>query len=211
MNPKSYFDSAWQRCESIKVIHSYLDVKVTSVLSLDELLRAEWAARVSALDLYVHELVAQNMIRIFLGKLPVSDGFNRFKCSADTLIRIKNAGEMDSAVNAFDLEVRTILGRMTFQTPDDIADGIRLVSNCELWKSISINRGSKKKDAEFNSKMIKRSLSLIVKRRNSIVHEGDLEPSFPRIARQISKEDLLQVKNEIYEIVCAIDAIVWST
>ena len=60
-------------------------------MSVDELLRAEWVARVSALDLYVHELVAQSMVQIFEGIRNPCPGFYKFNCSSDTLLRIKNA------------------------------------------------------------------------------------------------------------------------
>ena len=60
-------------------------------MSVDELLRAEWVARVSALDLYVHELVAQNMVSIFEGARNSCPGFSKFHCSSETLLRIRNA------------------------------------------------------------------------------------------------------------------------
>ena len=59
------FISAWKRCAELRTLYSYLASNLTTAFQPDELLRAEWAARVSALDLYVHELVAEKMLQIF--------------------------------------------------------------------------------------------------------------------------------------------------
>src|ERR1044072_2093589 len=91
MTPKSYFDDVWQRCELFTALHGYVATQATVALQPDELLRAEWAARVSALDLYVHELVAQNLLRIFEGQRPMCPGFAKVQVSSDTLMRIQAA------------------------------------------------------------------------------------------------------------------------
>ena len=52
------------------------------MLVLDELLQGgDGLARVSALDLYVHELVAQSMLQIFEGLRPSTPAFNTFSDS----------------------------------------------------------------------------------------------------------------------------------
>lgn len=61
MKPIAYFESVWARCDELTAMHAYLANQLTPALRPDELLRAEWVARVSALDLYVHELVAQGI------------------------------------------------------------------------------------------------------------------------------------------------------
>src|SRR5690242_11001041 len=104
--PIAYFNQIWQRCAEIEALHGYLAGKLTSAMSGDELLRAEWVARVSALDLYVHELVAQSMLKIFEGTRPACPGFSKFQYSSDTLIRIRAAASPVDASAAFDLEVR---------------------------------------------------------------------------------------------------------
>ena len=52
------------------------------------------------------------------------------------------AHSLSLASAAFDLEVRSKLSRVTYQLPDDIADGIRLVSACELWDDIAVSKGA---------------------------------------------------------------------
>ena len=107
--------------------------QATAALQPDELLRAEWAARVSALDLYVHELVTTHLVEIFTGARPACPGFGRFQISGDALMRIQSAPTPADRAAAFELEVRIRLSRITYQAPDDIADGIRMISPCSLW------------------------------------------------------------------------------
>jgi hypothetical protein len=53
-------------------------------------------------------------------------------------LRIKHATTPADASAAFDLEVRSNLSRVTYQFPEDIAEGIRLVSGIELWNEIAL-------------------------------------------------------------------------
>lgn len=208
MTPFDYFADVWQRCAELETLHTYLAGKVTSAMSLDELLRAEWVARVSALDLYVHELVAQNMVSIFEGARNSCPGFSKFHCSSDTLLRIRNASTRSDATAAFDLEVRSKLSRMTFQLPEDIADGIRLVSGTELWNEIALAKGANAATKSVLAKNLKIELSIIVERRNRIAHEGDLQPSIPRTPWPITRADVFHVAAFIQDLVRTIDKIV---
>ena len=62
----------WNRCDQLSTLHAYLENHVSSIMQPDELLRAEWVARICALDLYIHELVAQKMLAIFDGQRSAS-------------------------------------------------------------------------------------------------------------------------------------------
>jgi hypothetical protein len=208
MTPIAYFAEVWQRCAEIETLHTYLAGKLTPALSADELLRAEWVARVSALDLYVHELVAQNMMKIFDGTRNGCPGFYKFQCSSDTLLRIKHAVTPADASAAFDLEVRSKLSRVTYQFPEDIADGIRLVSGVELWSEIALAKGASAATKGTLAKSLKKDLSLIVERRNKIAHEGDLQRSIPRTPWPVTRADVSYVAGFIENLVRTIDKIV---
>lgn len=208
MTPKSYFNEVWQRCELFATLHGYVKKQVTVALQPDELLRAEWASRVSALDLYIHELIAQNLLRIFDGSRPPCSGFAKLNVSSDTLMRIKAATTVAERSAAFDLEVRTKLSRVSYQFPDDIADGVRLISSCQLWNDVALQLGATAATVNADNKSLKQQLSLIVARRNKIVHEGDLQPTIPRAPWPISRADVDHVATFIHEIVNAIDVVV---
>jgi hypothetical protein len=206
MTPKDYFDEIWRRADLFATLHAYVINNVAPVIQPDELLRAEWAMRVSALDLYIHEVVSQNLLKIFQGTRPISPGFSKLQISSDTLMRIQANGPGLTSDTAFDLEIRTRLARVTYQFPDDIADGIRMVSPIELWNEIVRHHGAAPAVAKSEAGLLRGELTQIVNRRNKIVHEGDLQPSIPRMPWPISRQDVDHVKLTIERIVGGIEA-----
>jgi hypothetical protein len=59
-----------------------------------------------------------------------------------------------------------------------------------------------------DAKSIRKTLSLMISRRNKIAHEGDLQPPPLREPWPISRADLTLVENHIERVVKAIDAVV---
>lgn len=208
MTPRSYFDNVWTRADLFAALHAFISSRTAAALDPTELLRAEWAMRVSALDLYIHEVVAQNLVKIFQGTRPTCSGYSKLQISADTLMRIRSAGPGAMSDAAFELDVRERLARVTYQAPDDIADGIRLVSSIELWNEIAKYYGATGGATKTAASAVKIELSAIASRRNKIVHEGDLQPGLPRTEWPISRTDVNDVKNAILRIVDAIDHLV---
>jgi hypothetical protein len=208
VTPIAHFDAAWVRCSQLFALHAYLANNVSAVLDPDELLRAEWVARVSALDLYIHELVAQQMLAIFEKRRAPCPAYLRFQVSNEAVDRIRTAATPSDASAAFDLDIRTQLSSFTFQDPEKIADGVRLCSGVELWNEVALKLGASQAEKVTKAKTLKKDLSLIIQRRNRIAHEGDLQPSPPRVPWPIKKADLAFVANQIETIVRAIDAIV---
>lgn len=208
MTPLAHFEAVWGRCAQLSTLHAYLENHVSGVMQPDELLRAEWVARISALDLYVHELVAQTMQAIFEGRRPESPAFLKFQVSTEILNRIRSASTQQEATAAFDLYVRSHLSRVTFQAPDDIADGVRLCSTIDLWGEVAMHLGATIGTRVKEAKEIKTQLSLMVRRRNIIAHEGDLQQLPPREPWPIGRVDLKLVENQIDRLVRAIDVVV---
>jgi hypothetical protein len=207
VTPLEQFEAVWERASHLAAIHAYLAAHSTGALRTDELLRAEWAARVSALDLYVHELVAQYMVAIFEKRRPPSPGYLRFQLTTETMHRISNAVTTTDASAAFDLAVRDQLGRKTFQFPDDIADGIRCCSSIDLWNSVALHLGATQATKSAMAERLKLDLTLVIRRRNKIVHEGDLQPSAPRVPWPILAADLTSLSLLIEKIVRSIDIV----
>lgn len=208
MTPLAQFEAVWNRCAQLTTLHAYLEKNTSSIVQPDELLRAEWVARVSALDLYIHELVAQAMLAIFEGRRPATPAYLRFQVSTETLNRIRAATTASEASAAFDLYIRSYLSRITYQAPDDIADGVRLCSEIELWNEVALNLGATQATKADEAKRLKKQLSLVVRRRNIIAHEGDLQQSPLREPWPISRADLAFVSTQIERLVKAIDAVV---
>lgn len=207
MLPITHFDLLWKRCDDIADVYSYLRKNTSDILNLDEILRSEWVLRVGALDTYIHELVAQSMLDIFEGRKKTTLQYNNFKISNETLSRIHGATTKPEATSAYDLEVRTQLTRITYQAPEDIADGIRIFSEIKLWQEVAVGLGATNKTKEDDAKKLKKDVSLIVNRRNKIAHEGDLQPIATREPWPIAAADLVYVKTTIETIVRTIDKI----
>jgi|SRR6516165_3371732 hypothetical protein len=208
MKALAHFETVWARCAHLSLFYAYLAKNVSSIVQPDELLRAEWVARVSALDLYIHELVAQLMLSTFEGLRAASPAYLRFQISNETLGRIRAATTKSEESAAFDLYVRNYLSGITYQDPDDIADGVRLCSTVELWNEVAIKLGATQATKTDKAKGLKRQLSLIVRRRNIIVHEGDLQQSPLREPWPIAPADLSFVESQIEMLVRAIDSVV---
>lgn len=207
-SPRNLFDDAWHRCDALSSIYAYLSNTTSKALNSDELLRAEWVARVAALDLYVHELIAQRMLEIFEGRRAATDAYNKFMLPNGTIGRIRDSVTPDGANAAFDLEVRRQLGLVTYQGHESIANGIRMISSIELWKGIAEHIGASPAEAVKKAKGMRAQLSMISERRNKIAHEGDMQPSAPRVPWPICQADLKTVSDFIFTVVEAIDVIV---
>jgi hypothetical protein len=208
MTPITHFVAVWERCAHLSALHAYIAMNVSAVLQPDELLRSEWVARVSALDLYIHELIAQRMIEIFEGRRAPCPGYLRFQVSNEVLDRIRNATDPSVSSAAFDLEVREKLSRLTFQDPEKIAEGVRLFSEIELWNEVALALGASPADKKKSARILKRDLSLVIQRRNKIAHEGDLQPTASREPWVIKQSDVAYVADLIEKIVRAIDFVV---
>lgn len=208
MLPFEYFNKAWNDCDTLSALHAHLDSSVSKVLPLEVLLRSEWVARLGALDTFIHEVIAQSMLEIFKGNRPKSKGYLSFKITNESVDRINQCQYQYEKENTFDLEIRTGISHLTYQHPDKIADGLRLCSDIELWNEVALLQGADEKNKSKEAKNIKRSLSLIVERRNQIAHESDLQTGIiPREYRQIDKSDLVTVKNTVENIVTSINKI----
>jgi hypothetical protein len=192
----------------MSVLHAYLAGNVSGVLQPDELLRAEWVARLGALDLYIHELVAQLMLETFEGRRLATPAYLQFRVSHETLDRIRTAATPSDARAAFDLNIRQQLSFVTYQDPEKIAEGVRLCSAVELWNEVALRLGATHAMKVIKAKDLKKDLSILVGRRNRIAHEGDLQPSPLREPWPIAREDLIFVGERIETLVRAINSVV---
>ncbi len=209
MTPWNHFEAVWERCAHLSAMQGYLAANVVGVLKPDELLRAEWVARVSALDLYVHELIAQRMVAIFEGSLAKPPAHSGFMLTTETVDRIRHAATPGEASAAFDLEIRRQLGFLSYQYPEKIADGLRMCSTTELWNEVALHQGATQQNKVAQAKQIKRQLTTIVDRRNKIAHEGDLQPKvLPISPWPVSQEDLGIVSGFVERLVRSIDVCV---
>ena len=170
-----------------------LRAQTTVAVQTDDLLRSALVQGVSAFDHFVHEEVRARMLLIESGSLRRARGYDRFRVSlasvSDAMIS-RNSSWLESEIR----EQHTVL---SFQHPDRVADGFRLVTDIELWNVTSRRMGRPTDD-------VKRQLRLIVDRRNKIVHEADTDPTPPRQRYPI---DDLSVTTSLDFLEATVDAI----
>lgn len=164
----SNFRFGISKAADLHTLHDGLKATVSPILNVDDLLRFEIVQCVSALDAFIHQITLEGMLQIFAGTRVPTIQFNGYRISAESTILLRNTGDSTPIRN----EISLRHSYLSFQHPDKIADAIRLFSPVELWKEVAVELGRKPKG-------LKTELGLIVDRRNKIVHEGDLDPSFP--------------------------------
>lgn len=157
------------RVQVISGLYETLDKLTTPVVDTTDLLRTQIVMIVSALDHYIHEITRIGMLEICDGVRRPTNAFLRFQVALGAAL----SGFTEQGGSTWlEMEIREKHGYLAFQHPDKIADAVRLFSSCELWPSVASQLG-------MTTQEVKGELLLIVERRNKIVHEADLNPSYP--------------------------------
>jgi len=171
---------------------SALSAQVTSALQVDDLLRGALVQAVSALDRYVHEEVRVRLLQHFNDN-SAPNAMLRFQVPLSAVLRYRDEG----GVAWLDEVVRSRHSFLSFQSPDKIADAIRLVSDGELWNEVAQTIGRPAQE-------LKQELKLIVARRNAIAHESDISPVPPYDRNDIKVEDVADTLNFVERFVSAL-------
>jgi len=166
----SQFEVNIESARQLGVIHQAFEDKVTGVIPLDELLRAEIVLAVSALDCYVHDIVRIRMTAVLAQAGGESNAFLNWSVSLDFVKRALRSSTAADQAALFEQEVRRLHGFRTFQRAASISEALSLVGVQSLWDKVAAGVGRPASD-------VKRELDLVIERRNRIAHEGDIDPS----------------------------------
>ena len=157
------------RVRNLSSLSRTLDVQTTEALELSDLLRAEIALAVSALDYFIHEVVRLGMLDTHRGLRQRTEQFRQFRVSIGS---VSEAISDPNGENWLDREIITQHSRLSFQSYENIANAVRLIREGSPWPEVATRMGLEAAD-------IKERLGLIVDRRNKIVHESDMmQPSY---------------------------------
>ena len=221
LSPIEQFRENITRVRDLGGLHAVIDNATTAAIDLTDLLRSQIVMIVSALDLYIHEITRMGMLEVYNGERPQTDAFLRFQVTLGSAMQgISSASEEEDDSKEdndntgddgqkkwlddkwLDIEIREKHGHQSFQDPNNIADAIRLFSSCELWPSVA-------EQLSLDVRDVRDQLRAIIKRRNQIVHEADLVPTYPgTITRwSISPADVTNTLNFIGEVCEAIDTV----
>lgn len=156
-------------------------------VDVSDMYRAALVQGVAAWDRYFHGMILDRAVRIVLGQLP-HEKPGKVGLPLPHVARILSTHDQTQR----ELETRGILAarfaRETFQKPDDVAEGLALVGVARIWSV-----------AFTNPEKVRQVISLIVDRRNKIVHECDRDPVIPNFVRAITAVDVLEALTTISE------------
>ncbi len=152
---------------------------------------------VAALDGYVHGVVLDRAVDVVLGRLPPGATSTRVGLEIGAVQQILAAASPADQELAARTHVAQQLARETFQRPDDVSRALAMVGVSRVWS------------AAFPSDPAasKTRLSLVVDRRNRIVHSCDIDPSSPGSVTPLSDTDALSAIDTIETTVLALDAV----
>ena len=136
------------RVRNLRVIYNALNGQTTAVIDLSDILRSELVMAVSALDLYIHEIVRLGMLEVYRGTRPETSAFLRFQISLEG---VRQAVSDPTNDNWLDNEIRERHGWRSFQQADHIAEAIRLISDISLWEQASNHLRMPSQDVRNNS------------------------------------------------------------
>lgn len=189
----------------LDALYVTFDSKITPIIDLSEILRAEIVLGVSALDCLIHDLVRIWMLNIFQDWqkwIIGSKAFCNFPISMECLKNIDTGNSIDQKVYFLDQEIRRVHGYKTFQEPDKISSALSLIWIQSIWVKMEAPVWKK-------SKEIQNSLSVVIERRNQIAHEWDIDPVYwtkrtiDRISTVEALEAIVKICENLYPIVLA--------
>ncbi len=166
------FNQFKENVEHVRHLHSiylHLNGKTAPAFDVSDILRAEFVNVISALDCYSHEVVREGMLEVFKGKRIETKSFKKFNIPLES---VKPAITKPSSLEWLEHEIIVRHSYKSFQQSKNLAEAFQLISNIKLWDEIAKKLGKTVED-------LKAQLDLIVDRRNKIVHEADIDPSFP--------------------------------
>ena len=156
-----------ERSRQLGAIFSAISLRTTSVVDLEDILRAELVLAVSAFDHFIHELTRIGIIEIYRRSRPQTPNYLQFQVSMDS---VHYALADPSSIDWLEDDVRARLGWQSFQSSRNVADAIRLISDKSIWDEVGTLLNQ-------NPHAVTGYLNLIVDRRNKIAHEADMEPN----------------------------------
>lgn len=190
---KDFFDEQIGSLTSLSAIYQYLKDNA-GMMDADALFRSEYVLIVSTFDNYLHNIVRRKLREAFFNAQPLPSDFS---LSMEVCQMLRNEPIELNQKQILDVALRRSLEKDSFQSPKSVEYALSLIKIKHIWKTASIATG---KSAEH----IKNQLALIVKRRNQIAHESDIDFATSSL-RSISEQDVIECRNFLRELIEVID------
>jgi hypothetical protein len=169
------FERSLTRARDMMGLASSLENTTSAAMDLSDVHRAAFVQGVSAFDTFVHEEIRVRILNIFAQGTTMPAALQRFRVTLTSA----QAAMSTSSLVWLENELREQHSLLSFQKPDKVADAVRLISDVQLWKTLADHLGQGPQGGEPGDRILKRRLTLIADRRNTIVHESDIDPTPP--------------------------------
>ena len=164
------FKANIEDAKNLTALYEYLENYITSPLSFEDLLRAQIVYSVSAFDKLIHDVIRIGMLEIFDNRRPSTRKYLAESISISTYDELISA-TIPPKEYIFEQAIFKKLKTFSYQEPNKVADGLSYIwEEKQKWKKISVQMN-------MDERIVKTTLKLIADRRNSIVHEADIDPS----------------------------------
>jgi len=193
---KVHFEQNIIRVKNLGAIYESINTQTTPILDLSDILRAQYVMLVSALDHFIHELVRLGMIDVYNRNRKPTKEFKEFIFSTKKETLFDKAIMEDKSNVWLNNQIRYRNGFKSFQEADKIKEAMLLITDTDIWEEVATTLNN-------DREQIKKKLNLIIKRRNQISHEADIEPIYQKL-RTIRLDD---VKDSIIFIESLVEAI----
>lgn len=187
---------------ALTTLYDYLVKTICNSANFDDLLRSKIVYAVSAFDKLMHDIICKGMVEIYVGKRPTTPKYLAEPIRLELVQQLNDATIPPPEV-IFELAMRDKLKILSFQDPDKLADGLAYIWNeKQKWSKIANTIGNDEKN-------MRTKLKLIVARRNSIVHEADIDPvsETKRLISRGEVEDLGRFLRKVGEAIHALVAV----
>jgi hypothetical protein len=156
--------------KNLTALYEYLENSITSPLSFEDLLRAQIVYSVSAFDKLIHDVIRIGMLEIFDNRRPSTPKYLTESISILTYNELISA-TIPPKEYIFEQAIFKKLKTFSYQEPSKVAEGLSYIwEEKQKWQKISLRMN-------MDEKTVKTTLKLIADRRNSIVHEADIDPT----------------------------------
>jgi|WetSurMetagenome_2_1015567.scaffolds.fasta_scaffold171738_2 uncharacterized protein YutE (UPF0331/DUF86 family) len=146
-----------------------------------DILRAALVLLVSALDTFIHNIIRLGMVEILQGSRNKTKTYEKMSLPLYWISFDNQYEWFERFIHSFLYGDNKTSGK-TYQDPDKIEEGINLILEIELWSKLQDK-------LNIDKNKLKSQLREIVRRRNQIAHESDLDSMGQK--RSIEKDDIL--------------------
>jgi hypothetical protein len=172
---------------------------------VSDVFRAAWVQGVAALDHWVRQEVRTRMLRLVR-----QPGDNKPKAFAMFAIPLGQVEQLlqrrVSLEEVVDKQLTQARGHLAYQHPDKIRDAFQLVSDVrELWQKVAKVLSERAAEAvAVSGQDVQDRLIQIVRRRNKIAHESDVDPDNSTARQPIDVASVTQAIDWIEQLAAAI-------